>query len=409
MRSGDRTEVVAVLPVIPRRGVAAYGQRSLSWWLGSASSSPLSLGGKSVGRALFVALPDSLTTQGKGKLPIRDLAIAAGLGAPVRRAERPTRMDVPPTTGHPDGTRQCGVDQAPLVVRRTTVSGSRPVPTIAPPGPMARVRGLPAGYGRAEHRSGRRRRDGAGVRSAAAGAGCAGRCPGMGADDRQGPARCGVGRSGGGGVMAAAAAPAAAGAGAGAHRRICRDPGRHRRLVVAAGPLGAVGQGTALGCVEVPAGRSGGRGLVRDAGRGAGSARRRAGDGAVDTAELQIRDRPPSGGSPADRGTFAAVGQARRGAVPCHRGPAGRPAAVDGRGGRFCPTVGGSVRAHHPGHRRYLPPAGAVGARRQGSQPDGLLDGAVGPGGQRGHRAALAAAAAAGRLPGPDARRQTSR
>ena len=95
-----------------------------------ASSSPLSLGGKSVGRALFVALPDSLTTQGKGKLPIRDLVTAAGTGCcPVRRAERPTVMDVPPTTDHPAAPaarRRPGVPARPTV----TVGGSRPVSAI---------------------------------------------------------------------------------------------------------------------------------------------------------------------------------------------------------------------------------------------------------------------------------------
>ena len=208
-------------------------------------------------------------------------------------------MDVPSTSATLHAPAVRSVDQAPLVGRRRTVSGSRPVPAINRrarwPGFavfLLAMGGLSIGLGVA-----------AGTVPASVQPppvqAATGRRPGVGADDREVPARCGVGRSGGGGVMAAAAAAAAAGAGPGAHRRIRRDPGRHRRIVVAAGPLGAVGQGTALGCVEVPTGRSGGRGLVRDAGRGAGSARRRAGGGAVDTAALQIRDRSPSGRSPA--------------------------------------------------------------------------------------------------------------
>ena len=93
----------------------AYGQKSLSWWLKSTSSSPLSLGGKSVGLALSVALPDSLTTQGKGKLPIRDLTIAAGLGASSVERKGPTvwtSPQPPPLTRPP-----CDVDRTPLVGR----------------------------------------------------------------------------------------------------------------------------------------------------------------------------------------------------------------------------------------------------------------------------------------------------
>ena len=222
--------------------------------------------------------------------------------------------------------------------------------------------------------------DSADIYSAAARANRTGRGPGVDADDREVPPRSGNGRSDTRAVVAAAAAPAPAVESASTHRRIRCHPGRDQRSVLAARPLGARGQRPPLGCAQVQASRSGGRGLLRHACRGAGSAHCRARDRAVDTAPQPIPNRSPTCCCPEDRGPIATVGKARRGTVPCHRGTARRPATVRDRRRRFCPTAGRSLRPHHTGHRRHLPTAGADGARCQSTEPDRVLDRAVGPG-----------------------------
>ena len=81
----DRLGGVAVLPVTRRQEVLPTVRDAHPWWSARVFFTAVA-GWKSVGRALFVALPDSLTIQGKGKLWIRDVAAHPGL-APIRLAE----------------------------------------------------------------------------------------------------------------------------------------------------------------------------------------------------------------------------------------------------------------------------------------------------------------------------------
>ena len=99
---------------------------------------PRSPCGKSVGRALCVALPDSLTTQGKGKLSIRDGAVTRKVSQ-FPRAEGATRW-----TSHPQpatGRHLCqrGLDHRFVRMHHLTqAAGRRPSRSAAPGGPGSR-------------------------------------------------------------------------------------------------------------------------------------------------------------------------------------------------------------------------------------------------------------------------------